>query len=200
MHFMPDTEDEDSAAETFWPEGYKQVIREDFRQLIGTQFNDGKKLRHIYQQRYSEKFSDLNQFANKIADMIAIGAENGADDAFDDIISAFLTEAPLPEVPGYARYFWPQLFSEEPKKKLRQSIIDEYSQDNIYQHAYKVGYEGTYRNFDEYIKQIAQLVTTGAENGADDMLEAIYRSFAPLYPLPPARRHPRRLKQWVIPS
>ena len=63
MHFMPDTEDADSAAETFWPEGYKQVIREDARQLIGAQLNDGKRLRHIYQQRYSEKYTDLNQFA-----------------------------------------------------------------------------------------------------------------------------------------
>ena len=200
MHFMPDTEDEDSAAETFWPEGYKQVIRENFRQFIGSQLNDGKKLRHIYRQRYAEKFAELNQFASRIADMITIGTENGADDTFDDIISAFLTESPLPEVSRYARYFWPQLFPEGANRKLQQIIIAEYSQDNIYQHAYKVGYEGTYRNFDEYINQIAQLVTTGATNGADDMLEAIYRSFTPLCPLPPARRHPRRLKQWVIPS
>ena len=53
MHFMPDTEDADSAVETFWPEGYKQVIREDVHQLIGAQLNEGKRLRHIYQQRYS---------------------------------------------------------------------------------------------------------------------------------------------------
>jgi len=200
MHFMPDTEDEDSAAETFWPEGYKQVIRDVFRQLIGTRLDGGKKLRRIYQFRYSEKFSDLAQFANKIADMIAIGAENGADDAFDDIVSAFLTESPLPEVPIYARYFWPQLFPQDARKKLQQIIVAEYSQDDIYQYAYTVGYEGTYHSFDEYINWVAQLVITGAVNGADDMLEAIYRSFAPLYPLPPARRHPRRLKQWVIPA
>ena len=95
MHFMPDTEDADSAAETFWPEGYKQVIRDDVRQLIGAQLNDGKRLRHVYQQRYPEKYTDLNQFANRIADMIVIGTENGADEAFDDIITAFLTESPL---------------------------------------------------------------------------------------------------------
>ena len=51
MHFMLDTEDADSAAETFWPEGYKEVIREDFRQLIGAYLNDGKGLRHVYQQQ-----------------------------------------------------------------------------------------------------------------------------------------------------
>ncbi len=195
MHFMPDTEAEDSAAETFWPEGYKQVIREDFRQLIGAQLKDGKKLRHIYQQWYSEKFADLDQFANRIADMIAIGAENGADDTFDDIILAFLTESPLPEVPGYARYFWPQILPKRVKRRLQQVIVDEYRQDNIYHYAHKAGYQGSYRDFDEFINQIARLIASGATNGADDMLAAIYRSFgSPLYPLPPARRHPRRLK------
>ena len=198
MHFLPDTEEEDSAAETFWPEGYKQVIRDDFRQLIGAQLRDGKKLRHIYQQRYSEKFTDLNQFANRIADMIAIGAENGADDAFDDIISAFLTESPLPEVQRYARYLWPQLLPERARKRLQQVVVDEYGRDDVYNYAHKVGYQGSYRNFDAFINQVAQLVVTGATNGADDMLVALYRSFlAPLYPLPPARRHPRRLKVWV---
>ena len=54
--------------------------------------------------------------------------------------------------------------------------------------------------FDKYIEQVAEIVITGAINGTDDMLEAIYRSFAPLQPLPPARRHPRRLKMWVVPS
>jgi hypothetical protein len=196
MHFMPDTEDADSAAETFWPEGYKQVIREELRQLIGAQLNGGGRLRHVYQQQYSEKYRDLNQFVSRIADMLVIGAENGADDAFDDIISAFLTESPLPEVRKYARYFWPQVFPQSVKERLRQVIVDEYSQDNIYIHAYKVGYQGSYRNFGEFISQVARLVVTGATNGTDDTLEAIYRSFVTPYPLPPARRHPRRLKVW----
>ena len=197
MHFMPDTEEADSAAETFWPEGYKQVIREDFRQSVGAQFKDGKKLRHLYQQGYSEKFADLNQFANRIADMIAIGAENGADDAFDDIISAFLAESSLPEVPGYARYFGHHLLPERVSKRLQQVIAAEYCQDNIYHYAYQAGYQGSYRNFDEFISQVAQLVASGAANGADDMLAVIYRSFwSPLLPLPPARRRPRRLKMW----
>ena len=205
MHFMPDTEDEDSAAETFWPEGYKKVIREDVRQLIGAEFNDGKWLRHVYQQQYSEKYSDFNQFAGRIADMIAIGTENGADDAFDDIIDAFLTESPLPEDRRYARYLWPQALPQRVKRKLEQVIVDEYSQDDVYNHAYKIGYgcnardnvnKGNYRNFDEFINQVAQLVVTGVMNGADDMLEAIYRAFVTPYPLPLARRHPRRLKMW----
>jgi len=208
MHFLPDTEDEDSAAETFWPEGYKQVIREDVRQLISAQLKDGKRLKHVYHQQYAEKFTELNQFTGRIADMIAIGAENGADDAFDDIMTAFLTEAPLSEGRRYAHYFWPQAFSQRVEERLGQVIIDEYSQDNVYSYAYEIGYgcnardntnKGSYRNFGEFISQVARFVVTGATNGADDMLEAIYRSLASLYPLPPARRHPRRLKTWVVP-
>ena len=198
MHYMPDTEDEDSAAETFWPEGYKQVIRDNFRQLVGAQFKDGKKLRHIYQQRYFEKFTDINQFVNRITDMVAIGAENGADEAFNDIMSAFLSESPLPEVRRYARYFWPQLLSERVKKRLQQVIVDEYSRDNVYTYAHEAGYQGSHRNFDEFINQVAQLVVIGATNGADDALEALYRSFSTsLYPIPPARRNPRRLRMWA---
>jgi len=209
MHFLPDTEDEDSAAEAFWPEGYKQVIREDVRQLIGAQFSDGKRFKHVYRQQYAEKFTEFNQFTSRVADMIAIGAENGADDAFDDIMTAFLTEAPLPEVRRYGYYFWPHVFLQRAEEKLGQVIIDEYSQDNVYSFAYETGYgdnardsanKGSYRNFGEFISQVAWFVVTGAANGADDMLEAIYRSLASLYPLPPARRHPRRLKTWVVPS
>lgn len=195
MHFMPDTEDEDSAAESFWPEGYKRMIREDIHQALGAQLNAGKSLRHIYKQ-YSEKYPDIDQFVNKIADMIVIGVDNGADDAFDDIISSFLTESPLPEERRYARYFWSEAIPRKKKEKLGQVIIDEYSQDNIYKHAYKVGYQGSYPTFDEFIKKVARLVVTGAVNGADDMLEAIYTSFLTAGHLPPARRHPRRLKTW----
>lgn len=196
MHFMPDTEEKDSAAETFWPEGFKQMIREDVRQLICSRLTDGDRLGHIYQERYSEKFTDLNQFVNRIADMVAIGAENGADDAFEDIITAFLTESPLPQARNYARHFWPQALNQRAKKKLQQVVIDEYSQDNIYIYAYGAGYQKTYRDFGEFISHVAELVVTGAMNGADDTLEAIYRSFVTLCPLPPARRHPRRLKIW----
>ncbi len=197
MHFMPDTEDADSAAERFWPEGYKRVIREDFRQAVTAQLNRRKKLRHVYQQQYPETFTDLNQFASKIADMIAIGAENGADNAFDELMEAFLIEDPLPEGRRYARYFWPQAFSSNIKDELAQAVIDEYRQDNVYQHAYDSYYQRKLPSFDEFIAQVAQTVVTEAMNGADDMLEAIYRSFMTPHPLPPARRYPRRLKLWA---
>jgi hypothetical protein len=197
MHFMPDTEDADSAAEKFWPEGYKQVIRQDFRQAAAARFNVGKKLRHVFQQQYSEKFTSLDEFVSKIADMIAIGAENGADDAFDEMMDAFLVEDPLPEGRRYARYFEPQFFSRSIKNNLAQIVIDEYSQDNVYQHAYESYYQRKLPSFDEFIAQVTETVVTGVMNGADDMLKAIYRSFMGPRPLPPARRYPRRLKLWV---
>jgi uncharacterized protein (UPF0305 family) len=197
MHFMPDTEDVDSAAEKFWPEGYKQVIRQDFRQAVAAKFNAGKKLRHVYQQQYTEKFADLDEFVSKIADMITIGAENGADDTFDEMMDAFLVEDPLPEGRRYARYFEPQYFSRSIKNNLAQIVIDEYGQDNVYQHAYESYYQRKLASFDEFIAQVAKTVVTGAMNGADDMVEAIYRSFLASRPLPPARRYPRRLKLWV---
>lgn len=197
MHFMPDTEDSDSAAERFWPEGYKQVIRQDFRQAVAARLNAGKKLRRVYQQQYSEKFTGLDEFVSRIADMIAIGAENGADDAFDEMMDAFLVEDPLPEGRRYARYFEPQSFSTNIKNNLAQIVIDEYGQDNVYQHAYESYYQTKLPSFDEFIVQVAKTAVTGAMNGADDMLEAIYRSLMASRPLPPARRYPRRLKLWV---
>ncbi len=195
MHFMPDTEEQDSAEEAFWPEGYKQVIARDVREVIGAHFNNDKRLRHIYQP-YSAEYRDPAQFAGKIADMVTIGAENGADDAFDEVIAAFVAESPLPEERRYARYLWPSVLPAGVKNKLRQVIIDEYRQDDIYNYAYKAGYQTDYHHLDEFIDRIAQLVVTGTVNGADDMLEAIYRSLLVASPLPPARRRPRRLKRW----
>ena len=191
---MPDTEDEDSAAETFWPEGYKQVIREEVRQTIIAQLGDGKRFRRIYRQRFTEKYSDLGQFLDKITDMVAIGAENGADDAFEDVVDAFWMESPLPEERAHARYLWPQALPDRQKTGLWRVIIDEYSDDNVYQHAYKVGYDSSFATFDDYINHIARLVVTGTMNGADDMLATTYQAFVTGHPLPPARRHPRRLK------
>lgn len=196
MHYMPDTEDEDSAAENFWPEGYKQVIRTDVRQAIISQLNGRKRFRRVYREGYSEKYSRYEEFLDRIADMVAIGAENGADDAFDEITDVFMEEAALPEVRRYPHYSWPEAFPQMVKKRLEEVIVDEYSQDNVYSFTYKVGYRNDFSSYDEYMNQVAKIVVTGAMNGANDMLEGIYRSFMRLSPLVPARRHPRRLKIW----
>ena len=195
MHFFPDTSEADAAAESFWAENFKQVIRDDFRQHIGTQLDDGK-LRHIYQQRYSPEYSNLDEFVNRIADMVTISAENGTDTAFDDIYTVFLTELPLPEVRKYAVYLLPGAFPKSMQRKIHRAIIDEYRQETVYQYAYKVGYQKSFDTFYKFIDRVAELVVNGAIMGADDMLEKIYRSFITHHPFPPARRNPKRLKAW----
>jgi hypothetical protein len=194
MHYLPDTEDEDSAAEIFWPEGYKQVIRENVPGAIGDQLRMKNRFRRVYQQGYSGKYSSHSQFLDRIADMVAVAAENGADDAFDDILDAFLEEDALPDLRKYACYAWPKAFTREIRRRLEKVVVDEYGQDNVYGFAYRVGYRNDFGGFDEYLRQVAQIVLTGAMNGANDMLESIYRCFRNLSPLPPARRRPRRLK------
>jgi len=194
MHFMPDTEDEDSAAEMFWPEGYKQVIREDVRRAIVAQLTGKRRFRRVYRNGYSERYSSYEEFLDKVADIVTIGAENGADDAFDEIMDAFLEEEALPVLRRYAGYSWPDALPREVREPLRRSIVDEYSQDDVYLFAYKVGYKNDFDTFDEYINRVAELVKTGVKNGAEDTLEQIYRSFISLDRLRPVRRYPRRLK------
>jgi hypothetical protein len=196
MHYLPDTEDEDSAAEKFWPEGYKQIIRDEIPARVSVQLHEEKQFRRIFKQRYSEKYSDHSEFLNRIGDMVAVGAENGADDAFNEIMDAFLFELPLPEVRRYARYLWPEALSEDIAESLRQVVIDEYRVDDVYTNAYRVGYTGRYSSLDEYIDRVSEIVIIGTKNGANDTLERIYRSFITHTPLTPARRRPRRLKIW----
>jgi hypothetical protein len=196
MHFMPDTEDEDSAAENFWPEGYKQIIREHVPPFVREELLKEKPFTSVYEQGYKTKFSDHTQFLMKIADIVAVGAENGADDAFDAVIDAFLKEAPLTQLRAYAHYAQPAALSEELKHTLKQNVMEEYSKDNIYVYAYGVGYKKTFSAFEDYMERIAELVVTGTMNGANDILENIYHSFMKLAPIIPVRRHPRRLKMW----
>ena len=195
MHFFPDTSDADAAAESFWAENFKLVIREGFRQHIGVVLS-GRTLKHIYEQQYPQEYPNLKQFEDRIADMVTIGAENGTDTAFDDIYTAFLTESPLPATRRYAIYFLPQAFPHSIRRKIKQAVVTEYSQEVIYQYAYKVGYQGSYLNFAEFIGRVAEMVVTAAMMGADDMLGRIYQSFLTKCPLPPARRYPKRLKSW----
>jgi hypothetical protein len=196
MHFMPDTEEQDSKAETFWPEGYKQVIRDDVAKSIRVKLLAERPFANVYARGYNTQFYDCDEFLKKIADMIAIGAEKGADDAFDEIVQSFLKEASLPIIRSYAHYAEPHLISPELKLKLHQSVIDEYSEDNIYVYAYGVGYKTTFLTFNEYIEFISALVVKGMENGVNDTLENIYRAFFYVHPLLPVRRYPRRLKTW----
>jgi hypothetical protein len=195
MHYLPDTSEADAASETFWPENYKKVIREYFRRAIGVRLS-GEDLRHVYEKLYSSELPDLSQFTERLADMVTIGAENGTDDVFDDIYSSFLTEAPLPYLRKDAHPVLPDAFPADVEERIRRAVIADYEPEKVFRHAYKVGYQRTYTTYDDFINRVADLIVAGAKLGADDMVRRLYRSFLNRLPLPPARRHPKRLKSW----
>ncbi len=199
MHDLIDTDDADAAAERFWPEGFKQIIREEVAKQVAAQLKKRDSFRHLYQERFSDKYPSFDGFVERMANTVAIGAENGADDAFDDIHAAFQMEAPLPDRMEYAHHLWPHGLNAEMKRRVHRSVVEEYSKERYYQRQYQNANEDwpeRYGSLGRFLDEVAQLVVTGAINGADDMLEAIYNSFILACPLPPARRRPKRLKIW----
>ena len=194
MHFFPDTGDVDAAAESFWAEDFKRVIRNDLRRQLRSAL-EGNLLRHAY-RRYADMYPDAEQFTDRLAEMITIGAENGTDAAFDDIYNAFLTESPLPEPRLYARPLLPRAFPRRVRGVIGAAVKAEYCRERVFRHAYKVGYQGEFRNFNGFIGRVATLVLAGAMRGTDEMLARVFRSLLRGDPLPPARRNPKRLKSW----
>ena len=195
MHFLPDTDDEDAAAESYWPDSFKQVIQKEVSQAARAQLNE-RSLLYGYQQQNQKKYPELGQFIDRIVTMVVIGAENGADDGFNAIYRTFLTESPLPEINHYTHYFWPQIFSPKLRNRIHQAVVYDYGQDDAFEYAYKDGYAKDYSNFAEFIDEMAWLVVTAVMKGFDDMLGRIYRAFVSKQALPPARRNPKRLKSW----
>jgi hypothetical protein len=193
MHYLPDTDEQDAAAERYWPDDFKQVIQEKVGRSVKLKLKE-KNLRRIYERQYQDKYADAGQFANRIADILIIGAENGADDGFEMIFKAFLTESPLPEIARYAVYLWPYIFSQKIIDRIHNAVAFDYRNDETFKYAFNVGYQKEYSKFDEFIDQMACKITTAVINGTDDMLARIYTAFLNCQPLPPARRNPKRLK------
>ncbi|MBW2365510.1 MAG: hypothetical protein JRF25_10715 [Deltaproteobacteria bacterium] len=193
MHDMPDTDDQDADAEIFWPSGYKEIIRYRLGPEMVSRFIEAGAFHDIYEERFNDRFRDYEQFVERLAEIVVIGCENGAESAFDEIHLSFRNSLPLPEVWPYARYFFPGPFSRELKDEIYEKVFDEYSISHGYQHIYEDHYEGIL-DFDSFIKQVANFVSTGSENGADDALGTIYRSFLEALPLPLARRRPKRIR------
>jgi hypothetical protein len=188
--------DDGAEHERFWSEGFKEVIRQHVGQKVTTDLLGEKAFINLYQERYGVRYKTFEDFARRIGEMVTIGAENGADDAFDEINGAFLGEAPLPYPRRYARYSWPEAFSEETKKELRVAVVEEYGKDKAWQSIYQEHYANRYPNYADLIQEVAGLVVLGAVNGADDMLGKIYGAFLDARPLPVARRYPKRLRAW----
>jgi hypothetical protein len=199
MHFLPNTLEEDAVGERYWPDGFKQVIREEVSPALRSEFNE-QSLGPIYEAKFSDKFPgkypDLKSFIDQVIGLVVIGAENGTDQGFDGIFESFMNESPLPEAKPYARHLWPYIFSVPLKEKIHQAIVKEYRKDKSLQYAYQVGYAAKYRSFAEFVDEIAWIVVAGMESGVDDMLAKIYKSFLANRALPQGRRNPKRLKDW----
>ena len=195
MHYLPDTSDEDAASERYWPDGFKQVIREEVGQAVRPELNE-QTLGPIYTHKYFHRYPNLETFIDRIADLVVIGAENGADLGFEAIYKSFLNESPLPQAKPYSSYFWPHFLTTEHKEKIRKAVAAAYSQDEGFQYAFQDGYAQKYEHFAAFIKEISRLMVEGMVNGVDDMLGNIYRSFLADKDLPMGRRNPKRLKDW----
>jgi len=197
MHFMPEDE---GYEEKLWPDGYKAVIKSQLRTVIAPELCSEGRLQNVYEQQYADRFPDLEGFIERITEMLVIGAEKGGDEVFDNIVTAFLYEFPLPEPRVYANYLLLPKLPEEVSRQLMQQVTDEYRQDEVFIHAFQVGYRDLYENFEQFLFESAKLVAVGVVNGMDDMLAAIYRAFATGGPLPPARRNAKRVKNWFVPK
>lgn len=193
MHDLPDTEDADAAAERYWPEAYKDLIRTHLKQALLVQFHEAEAFTAVYEKNYTNRFGSYDQFVDRLAEMVVIGAENGIDDILEEVYASFRRNTPIPDKRLHAVYFWPEPLAEDLKKELQGKVFEAFRNHHTYAHIHEDHYQSNL-SFDDFIDQIAALVVAGAVNGADDSLGNIYRSFLSASPLPPARRRPRRIR------
>lgn len=190
---MPDTDDVDAAAERYWPEEYKWVIRDDLRRAVEASLKEQKAFEGIYQKTFPERFNSYEDFIRRLGELVVIGAENGIDDILEEIHRALHRNQPLPEKRFYAIYFWPEPFDEGLKNSLHREIFEEFGTHHSYRHIHEDHYE-TQLSFDEFVDQVAQLAVSGAMNGADKALGEIYGAFLFGASLPVFRRRPKRVR------
>jgi hypothetical protein len=186
--------------EKLWPDGYKAVIKSQVREVIASKLHFEDTLKNAYELHYKEKYSNFEQFLERVTEMLVIGAEKGGDKAFDDIVTAFLYELPLPEPRIYGRYLLMSKLPDAVRGQMAQQIIEDYRGDEVFIHAYKVGYWDLYEDYEQFLAETTVLASVGVINGIDDMLTGIFRAFATAGPLPPARRNAKRVKNWFVPK
>jgi len=193
MHEPVDTEDQDAAAERYWPEDYKELIRERIGPAFSTQFIEQDAFKATYEKHYTNRFENYDQFVSRLAEMVTIGAENGIDEVLDEIHTSFHNEIPLPDARLPARIHWPESIDQDLKEALHQRIFHEFRDHHAYKHIFEDHYHGE-GDFDDFMHEIADRVVAGAVKGVDKTLGNIYRSFLTGKSLPPSRRYPKRLR------
>jgi hypothetical protein len=193
MHDMPDTDEADAAAERYWPEEYKWVIKTDLRRSFESALQGTGAFSGIYQKYYQDLFNGFVPFTQRLSEMVAIGSENGVDEMLEEIHRTFRRNIPLPEKRLYAVYFWPEPFTQELQDTLHREVFEEFRTHHSYQHIHEDHFNGR-QSFDEFIDCLARLVVVGAMNGADKAIGDIYQAFLFGAPLPHFRRRPRRVR------
>lgn len=195
MHYLPDTNDEESLQERYWPDSFKQTIREVVRASISDKLRETD-LASIYSRHYTGQFIDLAAFMDSLLNAIVIGAENGADEGFELVYNAFIRETVLPETYRRVRSVWPFRISARDRRKIHRAIVNDYFMDDGFNYAYRDGYRQQFRLFSNFIDAVAGLLVDSMENGVNITLERHYIAFLRGLPLPVMRRNPRRLKTW----
>jgi hypothetical protein len=195
MHFLPDTVDEESIQERYWPDNFKKVIHEIYSKNLSEKLKV-KYLQRIYLRRYAESFADILEFKQYLINAIAIGAENGADEGFESIYKSFLCEESLPCLLGLPKLLWPLSISANDKKMIHDSIYSDYFPDDGFIYAYNYGYKNKFKSYTDFINEVADLIIEATINGADNAIMKLYLAFSCGLPLPLIRRNPKRLKTW----
>lgn len=197
MHDVIDTEAEDLASESYWPDDHKRPLRKRLPDCVLREAEKHSVSREFFRKRLVGSLSCRDDCLNFLGHAITIGAENGSDQALARI-STFLRKggdfasAAIP----YSFYLWPTLFPPEVQEEIREEALAAFSREHLLEHFYEDHYRKTYPSFIDFIRAIAERLLTGAVNGADEMLRWILAALALGLPLPPVRRYAKLLKRW----
>jgi len=98
------------------------------------------------------------------------------------------------EADATAERYWPDSFKQVIQKDVRQALgINPLA--NGLRHLY---HNQDFPDLEQFTARIADMVVVGAENGADEGFDGIYRAFLTESPLPEARQHARYLWPWLF--
>jgi hypothetical protein len=193
MHDLPDTDEADAAAERYWPDFFKWVLKTNLREKVEKALLEEQAFSGFYNRSYDGIFADYESFIRRLAEGVAIGAENGLDERMEEIHQTLARDLPFPPQGPYAVYYWPDPFDENLSNLLHREVSEEFLSHPVYRHIHEDHYHSHW-TFEEFIANLAQGAVAGARNGADKALGAIYRAFLYETPLPTFRRRPRRVR------
>jgi len=195
VHDIVDTEQFDASSEHYWPDRFKEVIRQGLAGTVIEALQSEDAFMSLYRDRYEKTYARYELFIRRIAEITVIGAENGADGMFATIHASAFTGGEMPRRAAYRNSLLTGAFAGPLREAVSRAIVDEYGDDHFYEHAFE-HCRGAFADFPSFLNRLAELVTVGAVNGSEDMLAAVYRSLFYRLPLPVARRYPKRLKRW----